>query len=892
MDEEKKDVIADALDQSSMFESLDKNFQEVLNELVGDQNLDRFRVEYEKLFRAVKKSHDSEKKLIKRCREMNAEIITNASKVQTALKLSQDDHKTIGALKKEVDKAWRMVDLSHQKEAAANGAITSLKAEMLRLTHLVEDGLGLAVGQEHSKKELQKMTEELTKQRDYSAQLIKDLQIEIVQVTDRVAMLDSDTAGAREEIKRLEDALIMRHDNIANEQERLGLLDRELREMKELIEAKTNEIRHQGTTHQQNEERQVRLESQLREQKAVNEKSYKEFEQLSQKANKLQQEFEEQMLSNIQLQADKAQRALEIKARQDDIDGLEQRELSSGRARAQLAKQKKDLEEQVKSAEDGKQALRVEIQRLEKEVENFNKQETVDRRQFEELQHERDLTNKNLVKVSEKQQKQVDAVMISEGAIQNLEQEIAGHKKHSQEQRKVIFDLENHREALVREASAATERYLQALEEVKLRELTIDEKQKRIAEIEGKLKQQQTLYEAVRSDRNMYSKSCFEAQEEIEEMRRKFKIMAKQIEQLKDEVFKKDREFMREHFELQKVEKEHAAYLNENKALENEIKHFSDLITQNQTDIQKLNQIINELEVDRLNQVKQLQQHKRERDLIGGQIIRREEEIALVMEKIRLLESSLRRGETQYTERNQDIEAFKGKIRQQALKHQEVTNQAAKADQLQETKFSLERMLLTEQTKARSLADDLQAPMNIHRWRKLEGSDSKAYELIQKLGVLQKRLITRMEEFAAREFQLGETGTELAKLEADARRRGGVDIVQALEEAKESLRKKTKKTEDLTRKLENIEEETRETQSELYRQQQELQNVQRKFYDQKKAVEKKSQAEAAEMVTTKVVPLNTAKPKILAGGFQVRAAINPAKPKELDGLTSSFGATK
>lgn len=88
----------------------------MLTELVGDKSLEKFRVEYEKLHRALKKSHESEKRLIKRCRELNAEIVANAAKVQTALKLSQEDQKTIDSLKKEIEKAWKMVDASHEKE--------------------------------------------------------------------------------------------------------------------------------------------------------------------------------------------------------------------------------------------------------------------------------------------------------------------------------------------------------------------------------------------------------------------------------------------------------------------------------------------------------------------------------------------------------------------------------------------------------------------------------------------------------------------------------------------------------------------------------------------------------------------------------------------------------
>jgi hypothetical protein len=42
--------------------------------------------------------------------------------------------------------------------------------------------------------------------------------------------------------------------------------------------------------------------------------------------------------------------------------------------------------------------------------------------------------------------------------------------------------------------------------------MAIIDLQKRISEGEGRLKQQQNLYEAVRADRNLYSKNLIEAQ--------------------------------------------------------------------------------------------------------------------------------------------------------------------------------------------------------------------------------------------------------------------------------------------------------------------------------------------------------------------------------------------
>merc|ERR1719171_25091 len=106
------------------------------------ESLERDRQEYEKLHRALKKSHESEKRLIKKCRELNQEIVNNAVKVQTALNLSKEDQATIQSLKKEIEHAWKMVEASHEKEQRAKETIHNLKVEIANLSHLVEQGAG------------------------------------------------------------------------------------------------------------------------------------------------------------------------------------------------------------------------------------------------------------------------------------------------------------------------------------------------------------------------------------------------------------------------------------------------------------------------------------------------------------------------------------------------------------------------------------------------------------------------------------------------------------------------------------------------------------------------------------------------------------------------------
>ncbi len=121
-------------EEAAAFESLEQDFQEVLQELFADKSLEHFRLEYEKLYRAVRKSHESEKRLIKKCRDLNAEIVSNATKVQTALNLSQEDSGTIESLKTEIGRAWSMVETSHEKEGKAKQTMHSLKTEIGNLS--------------------------------------------------------------------------------------------------------------------------------------------------------------------------------------------------------------------------------------------------------------------------------------------------------------------------------------------------------------------------------------------------------------------------------------------------------------------------------------------------------------------------------------------------------------------------------------------------------------------------------------------------------------------------------------------------------------------------------------------------------------------------------------
>lgn len=171
---------------------------------------------------------------------------------------------------------------------------------------------------------------------------------------------------------------------------------------------------------------------------------------------------------------------------------------------------------------------------LEKELDSLQAEVSTARKKQDDMNRERDVLAKLKANVENLAAKRLDDVKIVEGSKRSLEHEIDGYKMEVQRMAMALSSLEKQRAQFARDAEEATQKYLQALEEVKAREMAVIDLQKKVVEGEGRLKQQQNLYEAVRSDRNLYSKNLIEAQDEIQELKRKMKVTDHQTDQLKE----------------------------------------------------------------------------------------------------------------------------------------------------------------------------------------------------------------------------------------------------------------------------------------------------------------------------------------------------------------------
>ena len=138
-DGQAEDFLAMGIAQAE-YEALEKDFNSVLATMVDASggSMSRFKEEYEKLHRALKTSYESEKRLVKKCKELTDTIAGNLTRVKAAIKLTNEDSTTIAVLKKEVDRAWRLVEQAKEKEEKARKIIQDLKGEIAHLHKIVE----------------------------------------------------------------------------------------------------------------------------------------------------------------------------------------------------------------------------------------------------------------------------------------------------------------------------------------------------------------------------------------------------------------------------------------------------------------------------------------------------------------------------------------------------------------------------------------------------------------------------------------------------------------------------------------------------------------------------------------------------------------------------------
>merc|ERR1719217_1846771 len=163
-----------------------------------------------------------------------------------------------------------------------------------------------------------------------------------------------------------------------------------------------------------------------------------------------------------------------------------------------------------------------------------------------------------------------------------------------------------------------------------------------------------------------------------------------------------------------------------------------------------------------------------------------------------------------------------------------MTQETNNGDERKRQVYELQRELLQERTKVKALSEELENPMNVHRWRKLEGSDPATYEMIQKVKTLQKRLIAKTEEAVEKDLLIQEKEKLYHELKSILASQPGPEVAESVAQYQQNLKEKTKQMKSMAAELNMYHAQVNDYKDDIERQSRELSEMKRKYFDQKR----------------------------------------------------------
>lgn len=123
----------------------------------------RFKHEYDRLYRALRRSHDNERILYNKITELSRDMANQTAKLRLALKMSQEDAQAISYLKQELEKTFKVLELSKEREERAKQKIEGMNSKIKVLESNLQQFQAKSAGQSNAINDLKEKKEQLTK---------------------------------------------------------------------------------------------------------------------------------------------------------------------------------------------------------------------------------------------------------------------------------------------------------------------------------------------------------------------------------------------------------------------------------------------------------------------------------------------------------------------------------------------------------------------------------------------------------------------------------------------------------------------------------------------------------------------------------------------------------
>ena len=731
-------------DDHEAFDKLEKSFHKVIQDLVSDSRLDGFREEYEKLYAMLTQSHANNQELIDKCKQMNNSILSNANKVSSVLALSQNDQRAIAGLRTEFEKAWKMVEMSQEREEKSREVIESMKQEVANMTRVVQQGNTSEVTQKSSLTQVKEATEEIEQEIKLQNEQKEKLEQELAEVK-----------GMLSENRKIVDELKTERDSLNVEIDKATLAAREL--SKGITES-TKQIRQVKDEMKGYQSQHDRICEQIAASQEVIERlkteEYDEWRNVKSaeediRANEQQVKLKQKVLIERQKACDKSYEDIDKRTKQAKEQEAKYQELIKKfeQVKADIETNKQltsDLTQYKQYLDEDKSTLRQAVNDHGNEIWKLTNKNAATNLEIRSatIAANRKVAIQRQLKVDVGQETAATEAMARQA--RDVTCELITMKGYAQNQKSKIDSLYTEANQYESKATTAKNNSDQIQSDIKSQDRMMTKMTKQLNKKREQQRRQEVMTEDIQNERDLACRLLDRAHKDNAAAENENQALGMVLHRLKEEMRKTDELCVQVHLEQQKTAIKVRQLVKDVRVIQQDIKDMDDVIAETKNRISRAMYLIQEGEADAEKQRKVLQDMKASVLVVDKRTVARQAEVDMLCDKVKVIKSLIERGSEAYETQIDIIESREDELAHELERQKQLMKDASHLRALRLEIIRIEKSLVQEQGKCKALEEELEKPLNVHRWRLLDGTNPEMAQMIKMQAGLRDRLMRQM----------------------------------------------------------------------------------------------------------------------------------------------------
>jgi len=733
---------------SPAFQCLDELFQE--GKLTGTK-VAFLKAKYTELHETLKRTRESEAQLMQEAKEFTNEKERQVGELQKADEFPNSSNTEVTKLREQLLKYNNDISQAEERQYQLEYKIETLEEER-KIIEREYNRLPKQGEVEKKIKELQNGTEEMKREILQRQAEKKTLSEDLQSTSHQIATDKKEYEKLMEELEMLKSNLVQINSLPGQTAKEADKIQRQKNIVTTNLEALTTEYLVQVEIAQKLEQKKKVLEEEKLEADTELDNQRDTLNNREREYDAKMKEFELQKEREVTLMGDRA--TYDMNLRHILLEKKNQHDIHSRKTREKDRDNRnlKKSELHLKVADEGLNHTRSIYEKLKSQVSGLPKDDGTMLKKREDLQKEVDQTKRALAQQNSLTAVEHVKLEASAAEEQNLLYEQSDLRIEVVELTRLAAIKADEREQKARDFMRAEMKYHRAVEDLKTKQLQIQDHQKKFQEMQIKLKDFAKMYDVIKNERNKCVNLIQTSTQKAAEMKEKIKILHNEIEILRTAVMQKDKDLQKHRLKKMNAIVMRDSLRNEmakQQRLEEEMREKRE---QQKMDMQKLNLMINQGEEQMVKLRKRYEKNVQHRNDRGIKLIERNEEVCVFYEKVNIQDQMVRNGEV-------ELKAKEEEIRFMDLQQQEERRSVQLLHKSMPNKINLEKELVTLQIQLQQCQDrmlelekDLENPYDETRVRYLSGKDPSPGEIQGKVEELETRLAEKEEQLLEKDL--------------------------------------------------------------------------------------------------------------------------------------------